>query len=154
MSFTTWRIVQAKLEPDAFSGEGARLYGGRWNHKGTRIVYTASTLSLATLEILVHLEAPHLLGHYAQIPVNLNPSLCQSLKIEQLPFDWASHPAPVSTKDIGSRWANKAESAVLAVPSVIIPNELIFLINPEHPDFKQIKIGKSSRFDFDPRLLS
>lgn len=153
MTLTAWRIVQAGFATDAFSGEGARLYSGRWNHRGFRMVYTAGTLSLAALELLVHLEAPKLMAAYSQIPVQFEDTLCHALDRNAWPPDWNESPASVSTKDIGTEWLQAAVSAVLAVPSVIVPDETLFLLNPQHPDFPAIRIGESTPFQFDPRLL-
>lgn len=153
MTLTAWRLVQARFATEAFSGEGARLYGGRWNHRGFRMVYTAGTLSLAALELLVHLEAPKRMAAYVQIPVQFEDTLCCTLERKALPPDWKAHPAPASTRDIGTEWLQTAVSAVLAVPSVIVPDETLFLLNPQHPDFPAIHIGSPAPFQVDPRLL-
>jgi RES domain-containing protein len=153
LTLTAWRIVQTAFVTDAFSGEGARLYSGRWNHRGERMVYTAGALSLAALELLVHLEVPKRLAAYLQIPIQFEDTLCRTLDRNSLPPDWMESPAPGSTKDIGSEWLQSAISAVLAVPSVIVPNESLFLLNPQHLDFPTIHIGVPVPFQFDPRLL-
>ncbi len=153
MTLTAWRIVQTAFVTSAFSGEGARLYSGRWNHRGERMVYTAGALSLAALELLVHLEAPKLMVSYLQIPIQFEDTLCRTLDRNSLPPDWQQSPAPGSMKDIGSEWLQSAVSAVLAVPSVIVPDEILFLLNPQHPDFPTIHIGEPAPFQFDPRLL-
>ncbi len=153
MTVTAWRIVQARLAGDAFTGEGARLFGGRWNHKGTRMVYTAGSVSLAALELLVHLEAPQLLESFVQIPVEFNERICSILDPASLPADWTDSPAPASTKDLGTEWVGAHETAVLAVPSAIVPTESIFLLNPEHPDFEAMRIGRPGSLKIDARLL-
>jgi RES domain-containing protein len=153
VTITAWRIIKATRIDDAFTGEGTRRFGGRWSHRGTSIVYTASSLSLAALEILVHLEGSQLLQSYAQIPVEFAHSLCRSLDLGDLPPDWSDNPPPVSTKNIGTEWANSRASVVLAVPSAIVPDETVFLVNPRHPEFSALEIGNPSSFRFDPRLL-
>ncbi len=114
MKITAWRIFKKKHRASAFAGEGARRFGGRWNSKGVAIIYTSGTVSLAVLEILVHLETPRL--------------------------------------SIGDNWVGSGVSAVLRVPSVIIPSEFNYLLNPVHEDFRRCVWGKPRLFKFDPRL--
>ena len=145
--------MQKKHAATAFNGEGARLFGGRWNGKGTPMVYTASTLSLAALEMLVHLESDQILQAYLCIPIEFGAALCQTLAQADLPTDWHVDPIPASTQDLGNRWVISAASVVLAVPSVLVPVEHNFLLNPQHPEFSKIKIGAAEVFHYDPRLL-
>lgn len=150
MKLQAWRIVKAKHAATAFSGEGARLYGGRWNSAGVSLVYTSSTQALAALESLVHLNPP-VIFTYAAIPLEFEAGLVE--KVTALPPGWALSPAPPSTRALGDLWAKEARSAVLELPSAIIPGESNYLLNPAHPDFKKIVIGKPVPFSFDPRLL-
>jgi RES domain-containing protein len=152
MKRRAWRIVKAKHAATAFDGEGARLFGGRWNSPGTRMIYTSATLSLAALESLVHLSPP-VLFKYVAIPVEFDESLIETLPASALPADWTEEPPSPSTKSIGDRWVKEARSAVLEVPSVIINAEPNYLLNLEHRDFKKVSIGKPVPFAFDPRLL-
>jgi RES domain-containing protein len=117
------------------------------------MVYTAGSLSLAVIEMLVHLEATALLDLYVSIPLSFPRNLCKRLSLEDLPNDWTSDPAPMSTKDIGTSWLKSQESPVLAVPSSIVRIETCFLLNPCHPEFGRIEIGSAEEFRFDPRLL-
>lgn len=153
MNLTGWRIIQSRRARSAFDGEGARLYGGRWNHKGTAIVYTASSMSLAALEMLVHLPTPEVLKRYVTIPVEFDDALCSQLDPKRLPLKWRNNPAVTTTRDIGTDWVNRAASAVLVVPSAVVPAEWNFLLNPNHPDFAKIVIGAPQPFKYDPRLL-
>ena len=148
-----WRIVGARYHDDAFSGEGARLRGGRWNSKGTTMVYSAGSIALASIEMMVNLPGPKLLEEFVRIPVQIPPDLIIDLPLDQLPGDWNSRPVPPSIKAIGDRWIKKRESAVLKVPSVVVPEEFNYLLNPKHPDFKKIIIGSPIRYRFDPRLV-
>ena len=95
---TSWPIVKATRVADAFTGEGARRAGGRWNHAGTAMVYTAGSLALAALEVLVHLDGPQLLQSYVQIPVEFGERLCRWLDLGSLPEDWSGNPAPDWTR--------------------------------------------------------
>lgn len=149
---TAWRIVKEKHAATAFDGEGAWRFGGRWNSQGTRLIYTSGSHSLAVLESLVHLNPP-IHFRYVAIPVDFDSALVQTLAAPDLPDDWMEQPPSQSTKAIGDLWVKQAPSAVLELPSVIIPSESNFLLNPSHPDFKKIQIGKPIPFAFDPRLL-
>ena len=153
MRLTGWRIVQPRRVKMAFDGEGARLYGGRWNHTGTSVIYTASSMSLAVLEMLVHLHAPELLKRYVTISIEFDDSLCIRLDPKSLPRNWRNNPALIATRDIGTDWISKSGSAVLAVPSAVVPAEWNFLLNPKHPDFGKVAIGNPQPFKYDPRLL-
>lgn len=152
MKRRAWRIVKAKHAAIAFDGEGAWLFGGRWNSPGTRMIYTSATLSLAALETLVHLSPP-VLFKYAAIPVEFDEGLIETLPASALPTDWTAEPPSPSTKLIGDRWVKEARSAVLEVPSVIINAEPNYLLNPAHRDFRKARIGKPVPFAFDSRLL-
>lgn len=146
-------MVQTQHAEGALNGEGARLYGGRWNHKGTPLVYAASSLALAALELLVHLENTQILEAYVGIAIEFPEEQCHTLAPARLPADWASFPTPNSTREIGTQWARQGDSMVLAVPSVLVPVEMNFLFNPQHPDFAHLKVGKPLAFHFDPRLM-
>jgi RES domain-containing protein len=151
LTITSWRIVPARQAGNAFSGEGARLHGGRWNHRGTPVIYTAGSVSLAALEMLVHLEVSQLLNDYVCIPLTFGARLCRRLAAASLSPDWRAYPAPTSTRDLGTAWVRGARSVVLAVPSALVPTETNYLINPAHPDFSRVHIGSPEDFHFDPR---
>ena len=147
-----WRIVREDHRSAAFDGEGAWLFGGRWNSRGTRIVYTSITLSLAALETLVHLNPP-VAFKYVAIPIEFDEAIVETVAAMDLPADWNEEPPPPSTAEIGDRWVRESRSAVLKLPSVIISAELNYLLNPAHSDFKRIDIGTPMPFSFDPRLI-
>jgi RES domain-containing protein len=148
-----WRIVKEKHAAAAFSGKGASEYGGRWNSRGVPVVYTSCTKALAALESLVHLN-PSVHFKYVAVRIKFDDTLVEILPAKSLPADWQTEPPPPSTKAIGDAWVRRPRSAVLALPSVIISGELNYLLNPAHPDFKRISIGKPDPFTFDPRLLT
>jgi RES domain-containing protein len=152
VTVTVFRIVKRKESATAFDGEGARAYPGRWNGRGVPMVYASETRALAALEMLVHLEAEDLLAsYYVLIPADVPDDLILSVA-DPLPPDWNAHPASASTRAIGDDWVTAGGSAVLAVPSAVIPAERNYLINPLHPDFPRITVGPAEPFDFDPRL--
>ena len=148
---TVWRLLTARFAHSAFSGEGARLYGGRWNQKGTPMVYTAGSQSLAMLEMLVQDEP--LRARY----VMLSATLPANLKIErvtpaQLPANWRDGGARAQLQAIGTEWQKRGSAAVLAVPSAVIPSETNYLLNPLHASMARIVIGKPQEFITDLRL--
>jgi RES domain-containing protein len=153
---TAWRITKAADIRRAFSGEGARVYGGRWNSKGVAVVYAAATASLAMLEILVHIRntrqtAPPI--PYMLFPASFDERLIEELSPSSLAPDWDLEPPSDSTKSIGDAWVSAAGSPVLAVPSVIVPEERNYVLNPSHALFGQIHFGSPVPCKFDPRLL-
>jgi len=149
---TTWRIVSANYKDKAFAGDGARVHGGRWNSKGVAVVYTAGSLALASIEMIVNLPTPKLLQKYIRISAQISLDLVSELPEADLPEDWNSRPISPSTRAIGDRWVKKQSSAVLRVPSIVVPDEYNYLLNPTHPDFVKIMIGKPIVYYFDPRL--
>ena len=136
-----------------FDGEGAFRFGGRWNSRGTRILYTAGSLSLAALEMLVHLNDEEILFSYSFAAAEFDESLVLPIEeFQTLPKNWSVSPPPLEIQRIGDEWANSKVSAVLRVPTSILPVEFNYLINIEHPDFSEIKFGEPQTFTFDKRL--
>jgi RES domain-containing protein len=157
---TGWRLSQAPYDSkaQAFDGEGAFRTGRRWNSRGVRVVYAASSIALASLEILVNLEDMETLKtHYTAYKIRFPQRIMQTVMpngdLNGLPDDWSSNPKPPSAKAVGDAWVKAAQSAVLEIPSAIIPLERNYLINPLHPDFKQIEIESGIKYAFDPRLI-
>jgi RES domain-containing protein len=151
---SVWRIVQRKYGQGAFSGEGSAKYGGRWNQKGTAVVYCSQSESLAQLEVLVRTQRAKDLALYVLIEARVPEELIETLQGENLPQDWNALPESNPTREIGTKWATEKRSAVLGVPSVVVPTELNFLLNPEHADFSKIEIGSPNPVRWDPRLLA
>lgn len=147
-----WRLVTARFAETAFTGEGARLYGGRWNRKGVPLIYAAGSQSLAMLEMLVQDEP--LRARYVMISVTIPKGLkIERIQPEQLPPNWRDMAAREQLQAMGTAWARKQSSAVLAVPSAIIPAETNYLLNPLHPAFAKIEIGEAQEFITDLRLI-
>lgn len=148
-----WRLTTRRHAARAFDGEGARLYGGRFNHSGVSVVYCASHLSLAVLELLVHVDPDLLPDRLVAIPATVPPALeILHLPARRLPRNWRAYPAPAELKDLGGAWLRSAASPLLAVPSAVVPPELNVLVNPAHPDAGRLAIGPPEPFVFDPRL--
>lgn len=145
-----WRLASVQRAGTAFDGEGSYRYGNRWNHAGTRVVYLAQSTSLAALEVLVHAESYAELPEYRAFPVEFDPELV--LDLLEVPPDWQQSPAPSSTRSLGSRWASEGQTALLRVPSAVVPWEYNYLLNVQHPDHTRVRIGQPRVFSFDPRL--
>lgn len=147
-----FRIVREKHAATAFTGEGAALMGGRWNSRGNHLVYTSGAASLAALETLVHLN-PLMRFKYLIFRIEFDEALIEKIMPGDLPSNWREQPPPPSTQQIGDQWFKQSRSVVLELPSLIVPIEINYLLNPIHPDFKTITIAKPVPFSFDPRLL-
>lgn len=150
-----WRVSAHR----GFDGEGARLFGGRWNHPGTRVVYAAATLALAVLEFLAHVDRDlppaDLIAHHVDVP---DEARTETLDETKLPRDWRAYPSPPLLRDIGTRWAAAGSSLLLRVPSAVlgVEPELVvgernYLINPAHAEFKRVR-PRALRLPLDPRL--
>jgi RES domain-containing protein len=151
---SAWRIVVQSEASTAFSGEGARRYGGRWNSRNIRVIYTSEHQSTAALEVFVHNKPFNPNEKYKAFRLEWPDSFTERFSAEILPANWRISPSPVEIKEIGDRWVQERRSAVLALPSAISPADTNFLLNPEHRDFKRIRIAPPIDFEFDSRLLN
>ncbi len=148
-----WRLVKAQRAETAFDGEGAFRFGGRWNSRGHRAVYASATLSLALLEILVHLDSaaqvPDLVALSIRVPLAdikvFKPPAAQK---GAMTCPWTLR----QTREWGDLWIQKSSSPALRMPSSIVPIESNFLINPEHPKFKNYTISAPQPFLIDQRF--
>ena len=161
---TVWRITHQKFLSTAFDGTGAAEYGGRWNHPGTEVVYTSSVEALALLEILAHLKSTRVIKeHYVLVPASIEEKLIEVLDPKRLPSNWRNFPGPSELRDIGTAWAKgpSPKGGVitvppfvgLRVPSVLSTTDTTVLLNPNHPGFATVKIGKPVPIEIDERLL-
>ena len=148
-----WRITKIKHAANAFDGEGARLTGSRWSTPGTRIAFASESLSLATLEILVHLQNSSPLATYVVFTVEFPEDLVQDLDLALLPENWRSFPAPPQTQEVGDNWVKSNSGVLLRVPSVIVVHEHNFMINPMHHDFPKLIISGPLPLDVDARVF-
>ena len=150
---TLWRLTTARFGRSAFSGEGARLYEGRWHRRGVSVVYTSSSQSLAMLEMLVQDEP--LRARYVMIDVRVPKAVTiERIRLDDLPSNWRDVAVRRQLQAIGTDWARRGSSAVLAVPSAVIPAETNYLLNPLHSDVRLMSIGKPQRFETDIRLIN
>ncbi len=149
---TVWRITTRRFVEDAFSGEGAKLFGGRWNRPGQSVVYTAESRSLALLEMLV--QDDPLRAHYVLIPAYLSKNVSiEIIEASALPQGWRAQAGRDQLQTLGGEWLRRFRCCVLAVPSAVMPAELNFLINPLHQDFRHVTLGKPEPLDTDFRLI-
>lgn len=148
-----WRIVSERRLSTVLDGGGARLFGGRWNPKGISVVYTSSSLSLAILETLVNIGTGTLPSDLYKVRILIPPDL-EVIKVttDMLPSDWRSYPPPFEMAEIGRSWAVKGATAVISVPSAVVPEERNYILNPRHPDFSSILVVETSPVDIDVRL--
>ena len=147
-----YRIVQRHWAPDALSGEGARLYGGRWNTSGTAAVYLAESRALAALEILVHAPREALRLSWVIIEVEISDALIEKAPITKLPDTWRNQPSSLEAQLFGARWLRDQRNLALQLPSVVIPEEHSLLVNPRFSETQMLKPKKVQPFSFDPRL--
>lgn len=149
-----FRVCARKHAASALSGEGARLAGGRWNPRGLPAVYAAGSRSLAILEAFVHFDPEESPSDLVIVPVEIPNGLARVRRsARELPRNWRDFPAPGVLQELGGAWLRKRETAVLVVPSAIVPEEEIFILNPLHPDTGAIKARKPQPFAFDRRMF-
>lgn len=148
-----YRISRQKFAND-LNGTGARLNGGRWNSPGNAILYTSSYRSLALLEILVHTTNGFVPDDLRLITIEMpdNTSF-QEIKHREIKEELGKRGVNAQFNGIGDKWIQSRQSLVLKVPSIILPEEFNYLINPLHKDFSKVRIESITVFDFDKRLL-
>jgi RES domain-containing protein len=154
-----YRISKEPNPAKAFSGQGAKDWGGRWNSRSVAVVYTAAHRSLSILEVLVHVKGGAGMGRVAistpfyVYAVSFDAALLEELPISSLPAGWNSEPPTAASQSLGDAWVLTATGSVLAVPSVIVPEEHNYILNPNHPRFPEVQIGPPVVCSVDPRLL-
>lgn len=149
-----WRVTDKQFKNSAFSGEGARLWGGRFNSPGKKAVYTSGSLSLALLEILVQTNDRTNLKKKVLLKASIPEEIIFYPQVTDLPEQWNRIPVSKDSQRYGDNWIREEEYAVLKVPSVVVPVEFNYVINPKHPLFNQISISESQPIPLDPRFLN
>jgi RES domain-containing protein len=142
------RAVYADL-----SGNGSRLYGGRWNSEGKPMVYLASSRSLAVLEALAHLSPTNIPDDLCMMIVDVPDDSIADLDIKSLPAYWNDFPEQNILKQMGNRFLAERKALLLKVPSAIVNEEYNYLLNPLHPKAIEAKVVSQKRFGFDARLM-
>ncbi|HSK13554.1 MAG TPA: RES family NAD+ phosphorylase [Phnomibacter sp.] len=164
-----FRITSCEFVHD-LSGQGAYLFGGRWNSAGTRLLYTAEHASLAMLEALAHITMIRQSKQYCKIVLDLREAIndlqarkagrvgpvdwYREVSAEQLPADWRNNPGPDQLRQLGDAFSREGKYLALKVPSVLEPDSYNFLLNPDHPSFSLIRELNVSQVSFDQRLVA
>jgi RES domain-containing protein len=149
-----WRISKSTHSNEAFSGEGARRFGGRWNFPGTACVYLADSLALAALELFVHLGREGLHIKFVSFRVLIPNQLIETVDLNSLPKNWNQSPPVDDTQKVGTDWIKSKKSVVLKVPSATLPGTIHFnyILNIHHKDYPKIRIEDPKPFSYDPRM--
>lgn len=156
MTVPAWRIsVEAPTyAADDLSGTGANMSGGRWNSKGKPVVYCSTTIALATLETVHYLRSGSLPFNRYLVRIDIPDSVWKARQqLAPLPAGWDAIPAGLTANKAGDSWIASGVSALLLVPSVIVPDEFNVLIHPWHSDAASIKASTIRRWIYDPRFF-
>lgn len=149
----TYRLSKEKYCKD-LSGKGAELSGGRWNSKGTAIIYTSGSRALCTAEIAVHTPVGIIPDNYFLVEIELpDDSGIEEVDIFKLSANWNQFPHSHETQEIGDQFIRTNDLLILKVPSAVVQGDFNYLINPLHADFPTVKIKQSESFSFDERLF-
>lgn len=149
-----WRITRSQHASSAFSGTGAEKTGGRWNFKGFPMVYASENLSLAALEVFVHVPPGLIPDDMISISAVLPDSVSLlRLDASNLVATWREYPAPIELQQLGTEWLIEKKSLLMIAPSAINPMENNLLLNPMHPEIKRLRIATQQPFQFDPRMF-
>jgi len=146
-----YRLVNC-VYADDLSGNGARLYGGRWNSEGKAMVYLASSRSLAVLEALAHLSPTNMPDDFCMMTIE-TPDDFEELDVETLPADWQEYPEIQAIKQTGNDFLKNKRNLLLKVPSALVNEEYNYLMNPLHTKAGAVKVVSKKSFSFDERLL-
>ena len=146
-----YRVGKSTYAHD-LTGEGARLNGARWNHKGTACLYTSESRALAVLELTVNVNIIDIPRALSITIFEISDSGVEVLLEADLPSNWNVVPAPATTKDLGTKLLQAAATPVIKIPSTVIPDEFNYLLNPLHPDSSHFRILDIHEFLYDVRL--
>jgi RES domain-containing protein len=149
-----FRLCKSAWKHD-LTGRGAELTGGRWNSKGTPLIYTSSSRALCMAEVAVHLSLSILPDDYSLVEISIPDTISFAEKeLKKLPAGWRSFPYDHQTQIMGDHFVQQSRYLVLKVPSAVVQGDFNYLINPRHPEINRIRIVSTERFAFDPRLFN
>jgi RES domain-containing protein len=153
-----WRIATETPDfgSDDLSGKGAEKTGGRWNRKGTPVIYASYSIALAYLETLVHLSGPESLPlnrYLIKIDVPAAAWKARTVFDAKMHVGWDALPAGLVSLDWGTAWVRSCQSLLAEIPSIVVPDEFNVLINPGHPDAAKLIAKKIRRWNYDTRLI-
>jgi len=149
-----YRILRRSFSKSPLDGEGGYRFGGRWSSPGTRLAYASEHLSLAMLEYFVHLDQADLPKDLVVVRAEIPDGVSRvRVAAKELPANWRQTPAPPALARFGDDFVRRRNAAILIVPSVLAPSEFNWLINPSHPEFRRIRLGKLESFRYDARIV-
>lgn len=148
-----WRIVKDRYRRTAFSGDGAELFGGRWNTPGKPVIYASDSIALAVLEILAHIAPSDLRATYRLCRIEVSRDLVEICEPADVASIWRTPGRVTELQQFGDRWVQEQRSTALKVRSEIVPQEWNLLLNPRHPDFARVACRLDDEFQIDPRIL-
>ena len=142
-----WRVLPARRQ--VLDGEGTPRFGSRWVPKGLPAIYTSATLSLAALELFVHTDPDLAPADLQAISADIPDDLAvRELALSELPANWRDIPSPAELQELGRAWIVERTAAILSIPSVVVPTERNYVLNPTHAGFRRIQVGKPEGFTF------
>lgn len=148
-----YRLVKEKYS-QRLDGKGAALYGGRWNSKGTELIYTSANRALAMVEVLVHLPVHLIPADFKMIEIEIDDVLeISAVNLNKLPSDWSTFPPLPGSQKFGDAFVLENQFCVLKTPSALVMGDFNYLLNPHHPEFTRCKIAGIEAFGFDQRLI-
>ncbi|WP_343850219.1 RES family NAD+ phosphorylase [Algoriphagus jejuensis] len=146
-----YRLTKSKYAGD-ISGTGAAIHPGRWNRKGSPVLYTGVNPEIALLETIVHLP-PMLSPPLDMLTLEIPDNSTLTLQDSDLPANWSTYPAPTVLSEIGQQWIENGKQLALQVPSCIVKTSSILILNCQHPKYAEVKILERKAFLLDPRLI-
>jgi len=143
--------LSKQMYADDLSGKGAEIAAGRWNSRSRAMLYTSQSVALCVTEIAVHVPLGIIPENYMLIHIEIPDN--EIFESKKLPSDWQLFPHSDSTQQLGDAFLKNKKFLVIKVPSAVVQGDFNYLINPQHPDFKKVKIIKKEKFSFDQRLF-
>jgi len=148
-----WRVVRKPFARSPLDGRGGLVVAGRWHTPRRLVAYASESLALASLEVLVHCDVDLLPSDLVAVEVDVPAKVrVGEIKLKELPRAWRRHPAPPRLQEMGNDWLDRGRTAVLRVPSALVPTESNFFVNPLHPDFSELRVVRRLKFAFDERF--
>lgn len=144
-----YRLSKTKYCKD-LTGEGSRQFGGRWNKVGTACIYTSQSRALAVLEYTVNTNIDDIPRALSMIEIEIPEHLITKIDLQKLPGDWMQNPSPNSTKEFGTEMIER--SLIIEIPSIVIPDESNYILNPNHLQSNMLQISNIYDFVFDIRI--
>lgn len=150
-----WRICRKPFARTPFDGRGGLIVAGRWHTPRRLVAYASESLALASLEVLVHCDVDLLPSDLVAVELEVPTKVkIGDVKLKDLPRTWRKHPGPRRLQEIGNDWLDRGTTAVLRVPSALVPTESNYLVNPAHGDFSELRVVRRLKFNFDERIAA